>query len=142
MQLTRFTDYSLRVLIYLAINEGRIVSITEVSEAYGISRNHLMKVVHNLAKRGHIASLQGRGGGLTLGADPNEINLGSVVRHTEPSFRLAECFESDSDACPISPACHLRTAFRRATEAFLDVLDGYSLADLTRNRHRLATLLS
>lgn len=142
MQLTRFTDYSLRVLIYLGLNRERLVSISEIGEAYGVSRNHLMKVVHNLAKLGYIESSQGRGGGLLLRTDPDEIILGNVVRQTETHFHLAECFERGSNTCPISPACHLRNAFRRAMEAFLEVLDEYSLADLIRNRHRLATLLS
>lgn len=130
MQLTRHSDYALRLLMRLALDPERVVTIQEVSEAYGISRNHLMKIALELGRHGFIETLRGRGGGLRLGKAPSEIGLGAVVRATEDSFALVECFDVAHNRCVITGACRLRGALREALEAFLAVLDGYTLADL------------
>ncbi|SMF76051.1 transcriptional regulator, BadM/Rrf2 family [Tistlia consotensis] len=130
MQLTRHSDYALRLLMRLALAPDEVVTIQEIAEAYGISRNHLMKIALELGRHGFIETLRGRGGGLRLGKAPSEIRLGAVVRATEDSFALVECFDADHNRCVITGACRLRGALREALQAFLAVLDGYTLADL------------
>jgi Rrf2 family nitric oxide-sensitive transcriptional repressor len=125
MRLTLYTDYAMRVLLYLAARPDRLCSIAEIAQTYGISRNHLMKVVNDLAKAGYVTSLRGRSGGIRLGRAPDDINVGAVVRHTEDGFELADC-----GACLIAPACGLSGALAEALGAFMAVLDGYALADL------------
>lgn len=129
MQLTRFSDYSLRLLLYLAAHPDRVVSIDEVSRAYGVSHHHLVKVVQVLVDERLVASTRGRGGGLRLNRAPAEINVGTLVRVTEPHFDLVECFDREANTCPIEPACGLKRVLRDAQRAFLDVLDGCTLAD-------------
>jgi len=129
MQLTQYTDYSLRVLIYLGIHQDRRVTIGEISEAYDISRNHLVKVVHQLSHNGWITTVRGKSGGMHLAFLPEQINIGSVVRQTEPHFNLLECFDKANDKCAISPACSLKRTFYQARKAFMDVLDQHTLAD-------------
>lgn len=128
MRLTRYTDYALRTLIYLGLNEPRLSSIADVAQAYRISENHLTKVVHQLGKLGLVHTMRGRGGGLRLGKQPEDIVIGAVVRQTEDDLALVECFASG--ACAITAPCRLRKALGEALAAFLDVLDGYTLADL------------
>jgi len=118
-----------------------LASISQISEAFKISRNHLIKVVHNLAKQGFIKTLRGRGGGLRLARDPQDINLGDVVRKTEANFNLVECFNSTQNTCPLSPVCELKNIVREAEMAFLGVLDRYTLADLLVKRKPMAALL-
>lgn len=130
MQLTLHADYSLRVLIYLAANRGRLVSTMEISKAFGISANHLVKVVLNLSKYGYVRSRRGRTGGSELAREPEEINLGEVVRNLEPDFCLVECFDPMRNTCPIDQVCGLKGVLRDAGDAFLAVLEKYSLADL------------
>jgi Rrf2 family transcriptional regulator, nitric oxide-sensitive transcriptional repressor len=142
VQLTRYSDYSLRVLIYLAIEEERRATIDEIARAYGISRAHLMKVVHHLGRRGYVETLRGRGGGIRLARAPGEIRVGSLLRETEGERPLVECFAAPG-ACRIEPACALRGALQEALEAFLETLDRYTLADLVARRRRpLARLLA
>jgi Rrf2 family nitric oxide-sensitive transcriptional repressor len=142
MRLTAYTDYSLRVLIYLGLRNDRLSTISEISETYGISATHLMKIIHNLGKLGYIETVRGRGGGMRLAGSPEELNLGQMVRHMEPDFAVAECFEPDRRAdCVITPACRLQLILGKAVQAFLDVLDNHTLADLLQNRTRLASLL-
>jgi len=129
MQLTRFSDYSLRLLLYLAAHPDRLVSIDEVSRAYGVSHHHLVKVVQRLVDERFVASTRGRGGGLRLNRRPADINVGALVRATEPHFDLVECFDRNTNTCPIEPACGLKRVLRDAQRAFLDVLDGSTLAD-------------
>ncbi|MCJ2036752.1 Rrf2 family transcriptional regulator [Methylobacterium sp. J-068] len=128
MRLTRYTDYALRTLIYLALHEPRMSSIGGIAQAYGISESHLTKVVHQLGRAGLVRTLRGRGGGLRLGRSPAEIVIGAVVRETEEDLALVECFSGGP--CAISPCCRLRGAIGEALAAFLAVLDGYTLADL------------
>lgn len=137
MKLTLFTDYSIRVLLYLATRPDRRCSIAEIAQAYRISQNHLMKVVNDLARSGYIESVRGRGGGIRLGQPPEEINIGTLVRHTEEGFDLVDC-----PSCVIAPACGVTGVLKEAVSAFLDVLDRYSLADLTQKRDMLGWLLS
>ena len=129
MRLTRFTDYSLRVLIYLGLTPGR-ATIPEITAAYGVSRNHLLKVVRSLADGGFITTQQGKGGGIALARPPQEIGIGEVVRHSEETLAPAECLRDGGDGCPIAPDCRLQGVFREAQEAFLATLDRYTLADL------------
>lgn len=140
MQLTRYTDYSLRVLMYLAVRPGRLATITEISEAYAISRNHLVKVVHQLGGLGYIRTRRGKQGGIELGRPPREINIGAVVRDVEKTLDIVNC---EDPSCPILPVCNLKTAFLNARNAFLGALDQYTLEDLTGSREfELSRLLA
>lgn len=141
MQLTLYTDYSLRVLIYLGIRPNHQATITEIAQSYKVSRNHLVKVVHNLGAMGYITTTRGRGGGLLLAVAPDQINIGEVVRKTEPNFDLVECFDLETNTCPISPACALIKALKVARKAFLEVLDQYTLDAVVANRSDLAVYL-
>lgn len=125
MRLTQYTDYALRVLMYLGARPDRLCSIGEVAGAFSISRNHLMKVVNDLARAGFVESLRGRAGGIRLGRPAQAINVGVLVRHTEDSFSMADCA-----TCVIAPDCRLKCVLRQAVDAFLAVLDGQTLADL------------
>jgi Rrf2 family nitric oxide-sensitive transcriptional repressor len=134
MRLTQFTDFALRTLMYLAnVPEGRLSSIQDIATAYGISNNHLMKVVHNLGKMGYIETLRGRGGGIRLAQAPQNILLGQLVRQTEEDFYLVECFHAEENHCLITPDCQLRSILAEAMQAFLQILDRYTLADIARN---------
>lgn len=140
MQLTTHTDYSLRLLIYLAINAGEEpATVQQAAVRYGISANHLAKVAQTLVQLGFIQSVRGRGGGLRLSRPADSINVGSVIRTTE-NLNLLACFGPDSD-CPIDPDCRLKGVLARAQQAFLEVLDGFTLADLVSNRETLRKLL-
>ena len=140
MQLTRFSDYSLRVLLYLAAHDGRVVSVDEVSRAYGVSKHHLVKVVQRLVEEELVASSRGRGGGLRLKRPPAEINVGALVRATEPHLNLVECFDHEANTCPIDSACGLKRVLRDAQRAFLDVLDRSTLADFLPRAPQLIRL--
>lgn len=131
MQLTLFADYSLRILLYLTMHRERRVALPEISDAYGISQNHLVKVVQRLIEEGWVESVRGRGGGLRLGREPSEINVATVVRMTEPHLNLVECFDARSNTCPIDPACGLKGVLVRAQEAFFKELEKHTLADFT-----------
>lgn len=141
MRLTTFTDYSLRVLIYLAAEPGRRATIAEVAESFGVKENHLTKVVHFLGKAGLLANVRGKGGGLGLARPASEIVIGRVVRETEGAAVPAECFAEDHGHCRITRMCRLRGVLRDAVEAFYAVLDGYTLEDLVHNRQQLAKVL-
>ncbi len=141
MQLTTFTDYSFRVLIFLGIHRAELVSIAQISEAYGISKNHLMKVVHHLGQVGLIDTVRGRGGGIRLAHAPEQIGLGDVVRKTEPHLDIVECFDPERTECAIVPACALTRVLAHARDAFLAVLDDYTLADLIRPKRQLRQLI-
>lgn len=134
MQLTYYTDYSLRVLMYLAIQPGRIANIAEIAERYGISRNHLVKVVHNLVRGGFIRSYRGKGGGIELARPPERINVGDVVRYTEGPLKPVECFDAERNRCVIARVCGLADVIEEACDAFFATLDRYTLADLVRRR--------
>lgn len=139
MQLKSYTDYSLRVLIYLGLHPERLVTIAEIAEVFGISRNHLMKVAQKLAACGYIRSVPGKKGGLTLGHAPQAINLGEVFRRMEGQFNLVECFDADRNTCCLVSVCTLGHLLREAMNQFLGSLDRYTLEDLLQNRSVLAS---
>ena len=141
MKLTAFTDYSLRVLIYLAAEPGRRATIAEISAAFDISKNHLTKVVHFLGKQGWIETLRGKGGGMVLAIPAADICIGRVVRDTEGAAMPAECFAEEESNCAIVHCCRLKSVLAEAVKAFHAVLDNYSLADITRNRQALSGVL-
>lgn len=141
MQLSLHADYSCRVLIYLALRPEELVLIKDVSEAYGISTNHLVKVVHKLGKLGFVETVRGRGGGVRLAMEPEEISLGKVIRQTEPGFTMVECFDQKSNTCPITPVCGLKHVLSDATEAFLAAIDDYTLADVAKQKGKLRSAL-
>lgn len=140
MRLTDYTDYSLRTLMYLGLHREQLVTIQDIADVYGISKSHLMKVVHQLGLAGLVETIRGRSGGLRLGKEPEEINIGDVVRGTEPDFMMVECFNRQINECILSPSCELQDVLRRATHAYLDVLNGVTLADLLRNSGSLRKL--
>lgn len=141
MRLTSFTDYSLRVLIYLAAQPERRATIAEIATAYDISENHLTKVVHFLGKQGWVATVRGKGGGMGLALPPQEIPIGAVVRAAEGDDLPAECFGRDHSTCTIVRVCRLKGVLREATLAFHAVLDRFTLADLVMNPQALTALL-
>jgi Rrf2 family nitric oxide-sensitive transcriptional repressor len=142
MRLTQFTDYSLRVLIYLGLNsDGGLCTIRDIADHYRISENHLMKVVHGLSCLGYVDAVRGRGGGLRLARDPRAIAIGQVIRETEDDLAVVECFDPARNECCITDACALRHALAEARQAFFAVLDGYALSDLLRPKAKLARLL-
>ena len=130
MRLSEYTDYSLRVLMYCAANPERLVTIAELAEQHQVSRNHLMKVVNDLARQGLLATTRGRGGGLRLLPKPADIRVGDVVRRSETDFRLVECFDGASNTCSLTPDCRLKGVFGSALAAYLQVLDSTTLADI------------
>jgi Rrf2 family nitric oxide-sensitive transcriptional repressor len=140
MKLTRFTDYSLRVLIYLGLKENGRVTIREISDAYGISRNHLMKVVSLLTRMNYLDARRGPGGGIALARSPSEINVADVVRDMEDDLNLVECF-CDGGACVIKPMCELKTALNKALAAYLNTLEQYTLSDLLKPGDQLVKVL-
>ncbi|MBV9750605.1 MAG: Rrf2 family transcriptional regulator [Acetobacteraceae bacterium] len=142
MHLTVYTDYSLRLLMYLAVKREDRATIGEVAVAYGIAKNHLTKVAHQLGLAGYVGTVRGKGGGLQLAKPAEQIGLGDVVRRTESDMALVPCFEPLCAPCPIVPACGLRGALHEARQAFLSALDRYTLADLVAQRTALQELLS
>jgi len=140
MELTRFTDYALRTLIFAGVERDRLLTVPEVASAFRISEHHLVKVIHHLGQKGWLETRRGRGGGFRLSGDPAEIRIGAVVRETEP-LALVECLHESGGDCPIDRACVLKRALREAREAFLDHLDEYTLADLLQPRDALGRIL-
>lgn len=142
MRLTLYTDYSLRILLFLGAKAPEELStIKEISDAYGISKNHLMKVTHELGKMGYIETIRGRGGGIRLAKRPEEIGIGEVVRQTEEDFYLVDCFNPESVGCIISPVCNLKGALNKALHAYISVLDEYKLSDFLHEKEAIAALL-
>jgi Rrf2 family nitric oxide-sensitive transcriptional repressor len=129
------------MLMYLALRKDQLATIAEIAESYDISRNHLMKVAHQLGVAGFVETVRGRGGGLRLAKPVGSIGLGDVVRYTEPDMAIVSCFEAIDAPCAIQPCCVLKRALKQARDAFLDVLDGYTLDDLVEPRARLSGLL-
>jgi Rrf2 family nitric oxide-sensitive transcriptional repressor len=142
LRLTVYTDYALRLLMYLALKDDGLATIAEVADSYGISKNHLMKVAYQLGVGGYVGTVRGRGGGLRLAKSAEKIGLGEIIRRTEPDMALAPCFKPIDGPCPIRSCCVLRHALDKARHAFIDVLDGYSLSDLVRARAPLRALLA
>lgn len=140
MRLTVYTDYALRMLIYLAIRDDGQARVGDVADSYGISRNHLLKVALELGRLGYVTTTRGRSGGISLAKPPQDINLGEVVRHMEDDFGLVECLRAHG-ACCIAPSCRLKVLVREAIGAFLAVFDEYTLADLAADNTALRSLL-
>lgn len=142
MRLTMYTDYSLRVLIFLASKQQEeLTTVQEISDAYQISKNHLTKIVHSLGKLQLIETVRGRGGGIRLSVDPKDINIGELVRKTEDDFHLVECFDSSKNMCVLSSACQLKGVLYEALQAYFAVLDQYTIADFIRNKDEIHALL-
>ncbi len=136
MELTKYTDYSLRILIYLAITTDHLVTVDEIAEVYGISRHHVAKAVFHLSRMGVVLTTRGRTGGMRLACNPQEINLGKIVHHTEPHMNLLECFDVEINTCPLVEACRLKSVLRQAKKAFLGVLEQYTLADMVHGKNK------
>ncbi len=130
MRLTTYTDYALRVLMYLGLRGEQLATIQEIAEQYGISKNHLMKLVHELGQLGYVETIRGKNGGLRLGRRPDGITVGEIVRHLEPDMALVECFQSADVRCRIVKDCVLQNVLGEALDLFLETLDRYTLADL------------
>ena len=131
MRLAEYTDYTLRVLMYCAANPDRLVTIAELADRHGVSKNHLMKIVNDLARQGVLQTTRGRGGGLRLLKQPADIRVGDVVRSSETDFRLVECFDGSTNTCSLTPSCRLKGLFSAALQAYFKALDGATLADIT-----------
>ena len=134
MQLTTFTDYGLRSLMYLASQPDRLCSVREISEHYNISRNHLVKVVHRLAQLGYVTSSKGKGGGIQLADGAGSLKIGDLVQQLEPNMHIVECFNTDTNTCNIIHFCELKHYLFEARQAFIDVLNRYTLADTVKDR--------
>ena len=140
MRLTLHTDFALRVLIYVSLNDGKLTTIKDIAHIFGISKASLMKVVNDLSQNGYLHTVRGRNGGIRLMRKPRDINIGQVVRDNENQLDVIGCLEHKG-YCPIERVCVLRGALRNATEAFLAVLDGHTLADLIKPQRVLSSLL-
>lgn len=140
MYLTRQADYTMRLLIHLAVQPEGITTIQEIADHYKISRNHLMKVANRAVQAGYVAAVRGRAGGLKLAKPPGKINVGKVLRATE-DWKIVECFEPASNGCVITGGCGLKPVLAEALEAYFAVLDRYSLADIVHRRNLLVQLL-
>jgi Rrf2 family nitric oxide-sensitive transcriptional repressor len=134
MRLTQFTDYGLRSLMYLAAQPDRLCSVREIAEHYGISRNHLVKVVHRLAQIGYVISSKGKGGGIRLAYDPKALRLGDLVQALEPNMHLVECFNRETNTCTVVSACKLRHFLADANGAFIKSLNQYTLVDAVADK--------
>ena len=141
MRLTTFSDYTLRVLMYLALDTDRLATIAEIAEAYHISGNHLMKVVHQLSRNGVIESTRGKGGGIRLARPAEDIRLGDIIRASEGNGPIVECMSVSESNCCIAPACQLNSILERAFEALYATLDEYTLADLMNKQGTKSKLL-
>lgn len=140
MRLTSFTDYTLRVLMYLALNQDKLATIQGIADAYDISESHLMKVVHHLAKSGVVESIRGKGGGIRLALPPEQIRLGRVVREAEGTGPIVECL-GEHDTCCITPSCKLAGVLSKAFGALYATLDEYTLRDLVASPQPLRGIL-
>jgi Rrf2 family nitric oxide-sensitive transcriptional repressor len=136
VQLSLHADYSLRVLLYLGTHPDEVVTTRDISDAYGISKHHLVRVAQTIGEHGYVELIPGRAGGLRLAMDPSAIRIGDVVRRTEPHLRLVECFDAATNTCPITDHCGLRHQLHKAVEAFVASLNEHTLADLLSTRRR------
>jgi Rrf2 family nitric oxide-sensitive transcriptional repressor len=132
MRLSDYTDYTLRVLMCCAREPGRRLTIAELAQSLQVSKNHLMKIVNDLARQGLLETTRGRGGGIRLLQAPEKIRIGDVLRNSETDFRMVECFEIESDTCTLTSSCRLRDVLQKALRAYLDELDSVSLAEVAR----------
>jgi Rrf2 family nitric oxide-sensitive transcriptional repressor len=138
MRLTLHTDYALRVLVHVGLQDGDLVTITEIADCYGISKNHLTKVVHQLGRSGFLETVRGKYGGVRLLMRPEDIRLGDFIRRTEDDFALVRCLRKAGDTCLLSGECLARSAFSQGLDAFFGVLDRYTLADMLAAERQIA----
>ena len=134
MQLTSYTDYSLRALLYIAKTQDRLVTVSEISEHYGVSRNHMVKVIHNLGTLGFVKTVRGKSGGVRLAQSPEDILISDVVKETEPHMNIQECFDRESNTCPLIDDCRLMGVLYQARASFMGVLAKYTLADMLKSK--------
>jgi len=142
VKLTLYTDYSLRMLMYLAADPNQTSTIQEIADRFHISKNHLMKVAYELGRAGYVGTVRGRNGGLRLARAASDIRLGDLVRECEGDFTLVECFDSDHNQCVLTPACKLKHVLKEALDAYFQSLNRYTLADLLQKKAMLVKLLS
>lgn len=140
MQITTYTDYALRVLIYLALSPNKQATVSEIADFYTISRNHLVKVVHQLGSKGFVKTTRGKGGGFSLQCPPEQISIGEVVRSMENHFHWVECFDPEQQRCRLLPSCGLKHLLSRAGNAYLQILDEATLADVLLDTTPVAML--
>jgi Rrf2 family nitric oxide-sensitive transcriptional repressor len=141
MRLTLFTDYALRTLIYLGAHPQQVIPAAAVADAFGISSDHVAKAAKWLTQRGYVATQRGKSGGLQLARTPSSIRIGQLISEAEPNMELLECFNAETNLCPLTPSCRLKKALYEARQAFVAALDEYTLADLLDNAPRLVRLL-
>lgn len=141
MRLTTYTNYALRTLMYCALRGEKLSRVQDIAEAYGISNAHLIKAAHQLGQLGYLENVRGRSGGVRLAMAPEKIVVGEVVRHTEGDMELVECFSRARNTCPLIDICRLSRALKQARQAFLDVLDELTVADIAANRTQLTATL-
>lgn len=137
MQLTRFTDYGLRTLMYATAKKGQITNVKEISERYGISRNHLVKVVHRLSQLGYIETTKGKGGGIKIAKNAENLRLGDLIKELEPNMNVVECFDAKTNTCQITGSCQLKHYLFEATQKFIDTMNKYTLGDTVQNKELL-----
>ncbi len=141
MQLTQFTDYALRTLIYIAVRDGDVCTITEIADSYRISKNHLMKVAHRLGQLNVLKTIRGKHGGLLLNTTPELINIGHLVKQLENNFFIVECFDQSKKSCRIAPVCKLKHILQEAKDNFFQTLEQYTLKDIVKNQVELSHIL-
>ncbi len=142
MRLTSYSNYALRILMVATMRRGELVTVHEVAESFGISKAHLVKCVHQLGLWGYLENVRGRNGGFRLARDPAKITVGEIIRKTEDDLDLVECFDAVTNTCPLIGICKLGKLFKQACRAFLDVLDGVTLADISANRREVLGALN
>ena len=145
MRLTVYSDYAIRLLLYLGLKQGGLATIQDISKAYGISRNHLMKITHRLGRAGFVETVRGRGGGIRLSKSALQSTLGDLVRETEDDFQLVECFDAETSTCVIRDKCYVQPIMAEALAAYMAVLDRYTLGEVIaahrRGLHSLMAIL-
>jgi Rrf2 family transcriptional regulator, nitric oxide-sensitive transcriptional repressor len=141
LRLTQFSNFAIRMLMYAALKGDAASAVPEIARAYGVSYDHLKKAAAELCRHGYLETVRGRNGGLRLAKDPSEIRIGDVIRQTEGDTALVECFDPETNTCPLLTGCRLRVALQEALAAFFGVLDRYTLADLIRAPEQLTPLL-
>lgn len=141
LQLTQFTDYSLRMLIYIALSDNDVCTISEIATSYNISKNHLMKVAHRLGQLNVLKTIRGKSGGLQLDIPPESINLGRLIQQLEPHFFIVECLDKKNGKCVISSACRLKHILSEAKDNFIQTLEKYTLKDIVQEREQLSQIL-
>jgi len=142
MRLTSYSNYALRILMVAAMRRGELITVHEVAESFGISKAHLVKCVHQLGLWGYLENVRGRNGGFRLAKDPAKITIGEIIRKTEDDLNLVECFDAVTNSCPLMGICKLGKVFKQACRAFLAVLDGVTIADISSNRREVMDALN